>query len=188
MTISFRSLNKHDINYSKVIDLFFEAFPKIQLLPQWVVKYRMRNGKDGFEVLYEHNYWVGFIYAKEYKNIVFVKFFAISESLRSSGYGSKVMDSMGKKYSDKRIVLNIEELDEKEENYQQRVKRKAFYESNKFNSTGFIIKEFAERQEMLIHGGAISKKEIEAMYRHFLGNLLFSLLKPVLVKPNRTHS
>ncbi len=29
MTINFRPLNKHDINYSKVMDLFFEAFPKI---------------------------------------------------------------------------------------------------------------------------------------------------------------
>ena len=182
MTIKFRPLNKHDINYSKVIDLFFEAFPKTQRLPHWIVKYRMRNGKDGFNVLYEHNNWVGFIYAKEYKSIVFVKFFAISESLRSNGYGSKIMDSIGNKYSGKRIVLNIEELDEKEDNYQQRVKRKAFYESNGFNSTGFIIKEPAERQEMLIRGGTISKKEIEAMYRFFLGNLLFSLLKPEVLQ------
>jgi ribosomal protein S18 acetylase RimI-like enzyme len=182
MTIDFRPLNKHDINYSKVIDLFFEAFPKIQRLPQWIVKYRMRNGKDGFDVLYEEHNWVGFIYAKEYKNIVFVKFFAISESVRSSGYGSIVMDSMRNRYSDKRIVLNIEELDEKEENYHQRVKRKAFYEKNGFNSTGFILKEPAERQEMLISGGTISKKEIEAMYRHFLGRFLFSLLKPEVLK------
>jgi ribosomal protein S18 acetylase RimI-like enzyme len=182
MTINFRPINKHDINYSKVIDLFFEAFPKLQRLPQWIVKYRMRNGKDGFDVLYEEHNWVGFIYAKEYKNIVFVKFFAISESVRSSGYGSIVMDSMRNRYSDKRIVLNIEELDEKEENYHQRVKRKAFYEKNGFNSTGFILKEPAERQEMLISGGTISKKEIEAMYRHFLGRFLFSLLKPEVLK------
>jgi hypothetical protein len=92
------------------------------------------------------------------------------------------MDSMGNKYSGKRIVLNIEELDEKEENNQQRIKRKAFYESNGFNSTGFIIKEPAERQEMLIRGGTVSKKEIEAMYRHFLGNVLFSLLKPEVLQ------
>lgn len=182
MTINFRPLNKYDINYSKVIDLFFEAFPKIQRLPLWIVKYRMRNGKNGFDVIYEHNNWIGFIYAKEYKNVVFVKFFAISESFRSSGYGSKVMDSMRNNFSDKRIVLNIEELDEKEDNYQQRVKRKAFYERNGFNSTGFIVKEPAERQEMLIHGGTISKEEIEAMYKHFLGHFLFSLLKLKVLK------
>tara|TARA_R110002060_G_scaffold21863_3_gene29630 strand:- start:440 stop:697 length:258 start_codon:yes stop_codon:yes gene_type:complete len=83
------------------------------------------------------------------------------------------VDSIGNKYSGKMIVLNIEELDEKEDNYQQRVKRKAFYESNGFISTGFIIKEPAERQEMLIRGGTISKKEIEAMYRFFWESIVF---------------
>ena len=92
------------------------------------------------------------------------------------------MDSMNEKYSDKRIVLTIEELDEKKENYQQRVKRKAFYEKNGFSSTGFIIREPAERQEVLIRGGTISQEEIEAMYKHFLGNLLFSLLKIEVLK------
>jgi len=182
MTIKFQPLTKDDTNYSKVIDLFFEAFPKIQRLPSWVIKYRMRNGKAGFDVLYEHDNWVGFIYAKEYKDIVFVKFFAISGSIRSDGYGSKVMDSMKDMHFGKRIVLNIEELDEGEGNYQQRVKRKAFYEKNGFNSTGYIVKEPAERQEMLIRGGTISKEEIEAMYKHFLGNILFSLLKPEVLK------
>ncbi|MFT5816001.1 MAG: hypothetical protein ACI9VT_003779 [Psychroserpens sp.] len=63
-----------------------------------MVKYRMRDGKDGFDVLYKHNNWLGFIYAKEYKNIVFIEFFAISESVCLSGYGSIVMDSMKNKY------------------------------------------------------------------------------------------
>ena len=64
----------------------------------------MRDGKDGFDVFdvfdvfYKHNNWVGFIYANEYKNIVFIEFFATSESVRLSGYGSTVMDSMKNKY------------------------------------------------------------------------------------------
>ncbi|MBQ4810219.1 GNAT family N-acetyltransferase [Pseudoalteromonas luteoviolacea] len=182
MTIKFEPLTKHDTNYSKVIDLFFEAFPKTQRLPPWIVKYRMRNGKAGFYALYDQDLWVGFIYVKEYKNIVFVKFFAISELRRSDGYGSKVMDSMKDKYSEQRVVLNIEELDDSADNFQQRVKRKAFYAKNGFSSTGYIVKEPAERQEMLIRGGTISKEEIEAMYKHFLGSLLYALLKPEILK------
>ncbi|WP_372627826.1 GNAT family N-acetyltransferase [Arsukibacterium sp.] len=182
MSVTFSPLNKHDVNFSKSIDLFFEAFPKVQRLPAWVVKCRMRNGKNGFDVIYDENKWIGFIFTKKYKDIVSVKFFAISELLRSSGYGSKVMACLNEKYSDKRIVLTIEELDEQEENYQQRVKRKAFYEKNGFNSTGFIIREPAERQEVLICGGTTSKEEIEAMNRHFLGGLLFSLLKIEVLK------
>ncbi|MCG7547435.1 GNAT family N-acetyltransferase [Pseudoalteromonas sp. Of7M-16] len=182
MTIKFKPLTKHDTNYAKVIDLFFEAFPKVQRLPSWVVKYRLRNGKAGFYSLYDQDIWVGFIYVKAYKNIIFVKFFAISEQRRSDGYGSKVMDSMKDEYSGQRVILNIEELDNSADNFQQRIKRKAFYEKNGFTSTGYIVKEPAERQEMLIRGGTICKEEIEAMYKHFLGNLLYVILKPEILE------
>lgn len=97
----------------------------------------MRNGKAGFYALYDLDTWVGFIYLKEFKDIVFVKFFAISEQRLSGGYGSKVMDSMKGKYAKQRIVLNIEELDDTADNYQQRIKRKAFYAKNDFCSTGY---------------------------------------------------
>jgi len=187
MTISFKPLTKHDNNYSRVIELFFEAFPKVQRLPAWVVKFRMRNGKTGFDALYEQDNWLGFIYTKEYKDIVFVKFFAIATLCRSTGYGSKVINALAELHSEKRIVLNIEELDEKSENDQQRVKRKAFYEKNGFRSTGYLIKEPAERQEMLIRGGSITKSEIDSMYKHFLGNLLHSILKPEVIKIKISH-
>ncbi len=182
MTINFQPLTKHDVNYAKAIGLSFEAFPKVQRLPPWIVKYRMRNGKAGFHALYDRDTWVGFIYLKEFKDIVFVKFFAISEQRCSGGYGSKVIDSMKGKYAKQRIVLNIEELDDTADNYQQRIKRKAFYEKNDFSSTVYMVKEPAERQEMLIRGGSISKEEIDDMYKHFLGNILYSLLKPEVIE------
>ncbi len=182
MTINFQPISSQDKNYARVIDLFFEAFPKVQSLPPWVMKYRMRNGKPGFNILYEQKTWVGFIYIKKYKDIVFVKFLAVSEQLRSGGYGSKIMDAMKNKYSGQRIVLNIEELDKNEDNYQQRVKRKGFYQKNGFYSTGYLVKEPAERQEMLIYGGVITKEEINEMYKHFLGSVLYALLRPEVQK------
>ena len=182
MTISFRPLTNHDDNFSKVIELYVEAFPKVQHVPSWLLRYRMRKGKPGFDVLYEQDTWIGFIYAKHYKDIVFVQFFAISESCRSRGYGSKVLDSLRDKCSGKRVVLNIEALDEQADNHQQRIKRKAFYEKNGFKSSGYIVKEPAERQEMLIRGGIITREEIEAMYKCFLGSVLGFLLKPEITK------
>lgn len=182
MTINFHPLTKHDVNQAKAIDLFFEAFPKVQRLPPWIVKCRMRNSKAGFHALYDRDTWIGFIYLKEFKDIVFVKFFAISEQRSSCGYGSTVMDLMKSNYAKQRIVLNIEELDDTADNYQQRIKRKAFYEKNDFCSTGYMVKEPAEKQEMLICGGSISKEEIDDMYKHFLGNILYSLLKPEVIE------
>lgn len=182
MTINFRPLSTGDSNYSKVFDLYEKAFSEVQRVPPSILRYRMRKGKAGFNTIYENDTWIGFIYNIDYKDIVFIQFFAISESCRSCGYGSKVMDSMRNLHAGKRIALNIEELDDKAENHQQRIKRKAFYEKNGFSSSGYIVKEPAERLEMLITGGSISKVEIEAMYKYLMGNILGFLFGPKVIE------
>ena len=182
MTIDLRPLTEHDANHSEIIDLYREAFPKVQRLPKWVIRYRLKKGKAGFNAVYDHDTWVGFVYTKEYKDVVCVLFLAISDSCRSGGYGSKVLDSMGDRHRGKRLVLNIEEIDKQADNYPQRLKRKAFYEKNGFISTGFIVLEFGERQEMLIRGGSISKEEVEAMNKYFMGHILSFFLKPDIIK------
>lgn len=182
MSINFRTLNKADVNYSKVIDLYREAFPGAQRLPTSFLRYKLRHGKKGFDVLYDDDDWIGLLYSIEYRDIVFVQFLAISESFRSQGYGSKVMDSMRSMRSGKKIVLNIEELDDKAENYQQRIKRKAFYEKNGFSCSGYIVKEPDGRHEMLISGGSISKEEIEAMYKDLFGRVIGFFIRPQVIK------
>jgi len=182
MSINLRPLTKYNSNYAKVIDLYKKAFPEAQRIPTWILRYKLRNGKVGFNIIYAHDTWIGLIYITEYKDIVFVQFLAISESYRSGGYGSKVMDSMKDTHSGKRIVLNIEELDKQATNYQQRLKRKAFYEKNGFSSSGYLVKEPGEQLEMLILGGSISKEEIEAMYKNLFGSILGFFFRPKVIK------
>lgn len=182
MSIKFSPLTKYDVNYSNVIELYKEAFTTVRRVPSWILRYMMRKGKTGFSVIYQNDIWIGLIYITEYKDIVFVHFFAISTSHRSKGYGSKVVDSMRELYSENRIVLNIEELKAQSENYLQRVKRKAFYEKNGFSSSGYIVKEPEERLEMLILGGNISKEEIKAMYKSLFGGILGFLYRPKVIK------
>jgi hypothetical protein len=182
MNINFSPLTKYDDNYSNVIDLYKTAFTTSQNIPTWFLKFKLRKGKEGFNVIYADKTWIGLIYTTEHKDIVLVHFLAISESYRSGGYGSKAIDLMKVIHVGKRIVLNIEILDEQEINYQQRVKRKAFYQKNGFTSSGYIVKEPGEKLEMLIFGGNISKKEIEAMYKHLFGNIIGLLLRPKIIK------
>ena len=178
MSIKFNPLSKYDVNYSNVIALYKEAFTTVRRVPSWILKCMMKKGKKGFSVLYENDTWIGLIYITEYKDIIFVHFFAISASQRSMGYGSKVVDAMKNNYAKNRIVLNIEELVEQSDNYPQRVKRKAFYEKNGFISSGYIVKEPEERLEMLVFGGSIRKEEIQAMYKSFFGGILGFLYRP----------
>jgi len=182
MSINFRPINQFDVNYYQVIDLYKEAFPGAQRIPTCLLRYKLRSGKKGFDVLYEDDAWIGLIYSTVYRDIIFVQFLAISESFRSEGYGSKVMKSMRYMQPGKRIVLNIEELNDQAENYQQRTRRKAFYEKNGFSSSGYIVKEPDARHEMLISGGSISKEEIEAMYKNLLGHIIGFFIRPKVIK------
>ena len=182
MSINFRPLSKHDVNYLQVNDLYRKAFPGAHRIPVWLLNYKLKKGKKGFNILYEEDTWIGLIYSTEYKDIVFLQFLAISESFRSEGYGSKVLDSMRDIHFGKRLILNIEELDEQAKNCQQRIKRKAFYEKNGFRSSGYIVKEPEARYEMLVLGGSISKAEIEAIYKNLFGNVLGFLIRPKVIK------
>ena len=182
MSINFRPFNKHDVNFVSVIELYKEAFPGAQHLPTFLLRYKLRKGKAGFYVLYENDQWIGLIYSTDYKDMVIVQFLAISALSRSEGHGSKVMEALGDKHVGKRIVLNIEELDEHAKNYQQRIKRKAFYEKNGFVSTGYIVKDPDGRHEVLIRGGCISKEEIESMYKDLLGNMIAFFIRPKVIK------
>jgi hypothetical protein len=181
LSINLRPLNKNDDNFSKVIDLYKKAFTTAQLIPTWILKFNLRKGKVGFNVLYADDTWIGLIYTTEFKDIVLVHFLAISESFRSGGYGGKVMDSMKVMHSGKRIVLNIEKLDKQEKNFEQRIKRKVFYENNGFSSSGYFVKEPGEKLEMLIFGGSINKEEIEAMYKNLFGSIIGFILRPKII-------
>ena len=79
-------------------------------------------------------------------------------------------------------IRSIEELDENADNQQQRIKRKAFYEKNGFKPSGYIVKESAQRLEMLVQGGVISNEEIEKMYKYLMGNILGFLFGPKVIK------
>lgn len=182
MCITFYPISSDSANYIEVIDLYKEAFPEARKVPKWFLKYKLRNGKVGFSALYSEEKWIGLIHITEYEDIVFIQSIAILESCRSKGFGSQVLDSLKSVHLGKRIVLNIEVIDKQASNYKQRVKRKDFYESNGFLSSGFTVKEPGENLEMLIYGVGITKKEIESMYKNLFGRTLGFFLRPEVTK------
>lgn len=182
MSITFTPISSGSANYIEVIDLYKEAFPKARKMPRWFLKYKLRNGKVGFSALYAKEKWIGLIHITKYEDIVFIQSIAILESCRSKGFGSQVLESLKSEHLGKRIVLNIEVIDKQANNYQQRVKRKEFYEKNGFLPSGFTVKEPGENLEMLIYGSGITKKEIESMYKNLFGSILSLFLKPEITK------
>ena len=110
----------------------------------------------------------GLVFNVLYKDIVYVFYLAVNPLLRKKGYGSHILQAVKKKYPDSRIILMIEEVDEKYDNFEERKNRLRFYESNGFHRFGYLHHEYKVDYEMLGMGEYVARDEyIELMYSIF---------------------
>ncbi|WP_303031742.1 GNAT family N-acetyltransferase, partial [Dubosiella newyorkensis] len=67
-------------------------------------------------------------------------YLAISEQARGHGARSCLLEAIQEKYANQKIVLMIEQLDEKAANFTQRGARKKFYQRNGFVSSPLLAR------------------------------------------------
>jgi hypothetical protein len=176
--LEFIPVTKREVSYSKVRALYKKAFPKKEQVPLWMLFRNVKSRNASFNALYDNGKWVGLIYTIEHNNIVMVVYLAIDETCRSGGYGSKVLTSLKEKHPGKRIVLEIEKVDDRANNYEQRLKRKNFYKKNGYQSTGYITTLLGEKFEVMFIGGSISKVDLKGLYRILMGGFLSFFFAP----------
>lgn len=155
--------------------LYREAFPINEKMPIFILNKLNKKGMSEFVEIYDDDKFIGMLYNIYYKDIVFILYLAIDDKLRGQGYGSKVLDLIKEKYSENRIILNIEQIDENAVNNEQRIKRKKFYQKNGFKNLDFTVKEGPEIYEMLCYSKndlVVEQLEYEALVKQFLGEFL----------------
>lgn len=160
----------------KVKDLYLNSFPKYERYPFWLLKYKAKKKNSDFFALYNNKEYVGLLYLIYYKDIVYIFYFAIEPTHQSKGYGSIILQQLQDIYKDRRLFLNIEKVDPSADNYEQRVKRKRFYEKHGFKNANFEIEGKDVAYEILYHGEDIYEVEYHAMYETYLGKLFYFLL------------
>ena len=82
------------------------------------------------------------------------------------------MQYLQQTYNDKRLFLNIEKVERSADNYEQRVKRKRFYEKNGFINTDFEIEGKDIVYEILYSGGEVYEDEYYAVFKSSSGSFL----------------
>ena len=155
--------------------LYKRAFPIEERAPYWLLKALAIKDSVKFYGIYNEKKFVGLVYNVYYKDIVFIFYLAIDETLRGQGYGTKILDSIKNKHENYRIILNIEEIDENSNNYKQRIKRKEFYIKNGFYDLNYKIKELGVTYEMLCYNKAnkkVTKEEYMQLMNNYLGSIL----------------
>ncbi len=176
MKISFREIPKEKSEYSKLKELYKKAFPRDEILPLWLLKIRSKSENEFFYSIYDEEKFIGLTYLINNENITYVLYLAIDSNNRGKGYGSIVLDKIKEESKQESVVLCIEEIDSNADNYEQRVKRKKFYERNGFMETGFKNKEGKRYYEILTYGKKHNKKEYEKMMKNAWGNIWYTLL------------
>nr|WP_230402955.1 GNAT family N-acetyltransferase [Lentilactobacillus kosonis] len=104
--------------------------------------------------------------------LTYVFFLAIDPSNRSQGYGSQALMAIKQQYVGNKLALIIEEVKTAAPNYEQRLKRKAFYLKNGFVPADFTLTEGHTDYELLSFNGDVDPNEYLALIRNY-GGVIF---------------
>ena len=171
-----KKVNKKLNEYNKIIDIYKRSFPQNEKLPIFILDMMSKRKGVDFLAFYDEDIFCGFTYLVSNKNMTFVFYLAVDDSMRSNGYGSKIIRWIINNKEDN-IVLNIEEVDEKYNNYEQRLSRQKFYLKNGFIDTKYDIKDKNNIYDVLYRGNNFIKEEYEALIKRFSFGFISIILK-----------
>lgn len=167
-------------DYKNIKELYKTAFPKNERPSFLFLKRATRASEGAFWSLMDNGF-KGFCSTIIYQDVCYIFFLAINEDTRGKGYGSYMLKEIKTIYKDYKICLSIEPLIKGTTNYDQRVRRKSFYNKNGFKYWGLKSFEPAGAFELLADQ-PITKAELIGVYKTILGELLYKILKIKVVK------
>ena len=144
--------------------IYFDAFPKKERMPFPLMVAMSKLWNTQFLSFYDGDIPCGLIYFALNNKMLFIMFLAVDSSLRSKGYGSAVLREIKNRYPDKKLIVSIEPCDDSAPDLELRNRRKAFYLSNGYQETGYMMKLNGVVQEILIFNGKFIKKEFRTFF------------------------
>ena len=171
--MEFKSLKEHQ--WKEIKKIYMEAFPKRERKPFFTLKRSVKKKKAVIMTASEENQILGLVVLIPYKDMVMVDYLAVSSRIRSKGTGSYIMQNVCREFSDKKIVLLIERLEDDADNRDQRIARRKFYLKNGFSSSGIFITGASGNMEIMNYGGKVTPENSLSLQEYALGKLFFKL-------------
>lgn len=169
--MTLRRAEKKDYKYVK--KLYREAFPLIERMPFSMMRRNQEKGKTDILVACADSKPCAVVITMWNGDAMLLNYLAVDPAARGQGIGSQIITALAQRYSDKRIVLEIEKPDEKKP---ETVRRKNFYLRNGLEETDIEITLAGVPMELLTLGGKVSEAEYLDIYRETIGSALTSLL------------
>lgn len=169
MDIQLVDVNKNDKIYSEIVKLYKQTFVHVERTPFWFMNLRIKQNRLFLKAIYSNNKFIGFIYYAIVNDIVFILYFAIDKTFQSNGFGRKVLAYIKNENKDRKIFLEVEELNIKANDYTNRARRVMFYERNGFYCSDNKIQILKQKYDILSYNGKITDYELENTYKAFFG-------------------
>ena len=90
--------------YKNILNLYKESFPKNERLPIWLLNIMSKRTCVDFLAFYDNNIFCGFSYLIHNNNITFILYLAIDTSIRSKGYGTKILNLISNNKQNNSII------------------------------------------------------------------------------------
>jgi len=169
--------NYFESEYQKELkDLYYSAFPKEERPPFFYFLHCAKKKTSELYVIRDEKKFIGLACFSKEKDLVCLMWFAIDEKLRGQGYGTSLLNLMKEKYQGYRLSLACEKVSGEYSNYEERKKRKSFYEHNGYKSMDYIFTEYGVDYEIMCCNGKISKEEYRKVNGNFFGQFLYNLI------------
>lgn len=142
--------------------LYDASFPDDERIPfQRLLK--SMDEKRIMDAYYEDDRLVGLSFLFLFNDLVYLSYICVEEDLRDRGYGTAILKHIQNAYAAYRIVLDIEEVSEKYDNYEERQKRRDFYIRNGFTSAKVYYHIYNVDYELLQYNGTVTKEDWHAL-------------------------
>lgn len=153
----------------RIKKIYLEAFPKSERKPFGMMKRKARKGVMEFLCVMDGQKTVGLAITVFCRDMVLLDYFAMSRASRGKSYGSGALALLKERYRDRRLILEIELLDEHAPNSEDRIRRKRFYLKNGMKETGIRALVFKVPMEVLTAGESVSYEEYHEIYDKVIG-------------------
>lgn len=148
-----------------VYNIYMEAFPEAERKPFEMLLSQNRDGSGELCTIYVDDVLSGFFHTFFYNDYALIDYFAISDKFRGKGIGQKAISEYLKKYSNKRVFLEIE--DHMEGEIQKR--RLDFYRRCGFTLTDTKVFFFGVPMELMTYMCDIDYDTYYNLYKLMLG-------------------
>ena len=162
--IRYELLTKEHQDVEVVREFYDYSFPDDERMPYD----RLLSMVDTNHVMYawyDEDKLIGMTFTFVYDNLAYLSYICIRKEEQDHGYGSMILNALENVYP--RIVVDIEKIETEQD--EEQVRRKQFYQKNKFHETGVFYFIYNVDYELLSTGESVTGKEWDDLIHAFWG-------------------